>query len=166
MPKQDKRFRDTAVGRLMTEKLPEAIHMIGDVLPDKGVLGIAKNIIDKSTLSPEEKAELNEHIIEYRLELERFEIEDRKNARWREVEMAKVGKNDPLKFISGIIGLGTFLLIVVSIIFGEKFGLDMQENPIIFHLLGVVEGVALTIYNYNFGTSKSSQDKTKIESLK
>ena len=38
-----KPFKETVVGKFITSKLP---GFVGDVLPDKGVLGIIKNLID------------------------------------------------------------------------------------------------------------------------
>lgn len=166
MSREKKKFRDTAVGKLFREKLPEGIAVIGDLLPDKGVLGVAKNIIDKSTLSAEEKLELHNELKDYRLELHKLEIEDRANARWREVEMAKVGKSDFLKTLAGLVALGLFILVVVAVIFGEKWGLKLMENPMVHQIIGLIEGVAISVFSYYFGTSKSSQDKTKMDSLK
>lgn len=52
-----KPFKETKIGIFLKEKAPAILDKIGDVLPDKGVLGIVKNIIDKDeTLSPEDKA--------------------------------------------------------------------------------------------------------------
>ena len=38
-----KPFKETAVGKFLLNKLP---GVVTDVLPDKGVLGIVKNLID------------------------------------------------------------------------------------------------------------------------
>ena len=38
-----KKFKDTKVGKFILKKLP---GFVGDVLPDKGVLGVVKNLID------------------------------------------------------------------------------------------------------------------------
>ena len=41
--KNKKKFKDTKVGQFLLKKLP---GIVGDVLPDKGALGIVKNLID------------------------------------------------------------------------------------------------------------------------
>lgn len=33
---------------------------------------------------------------------------------------------------------------------------------LVYHIIGIVEGVALSIYGYYYGTSKSSADKNSI----
>lgn len=54
--KKKKKFKDTKVGKFLSKAAPGILGTVGDVLPDKGVLGIVKNIISKDeTLPPEDK---------------------------------------------------------------------------------------------------------------
>lgn len=46
--KNKKPFKETGVGKFLLEKIPNAVGALGDVLPDKGVLGVVKNIISSS----------------------------------------------------------------------------------------------------------------------
>ena len=56
MSKPKKKFKDTKVGSFLFSKLP---GLIGDILPDKGALGILKNIIDTDPdTTPEEKKQV------------------------------------------------------------------------------------------------------------
>jgi hypothetical protein len=51
-----KRFKDTKVGGFLTKVAPGILGIAGDILPDAGVLGIVKNLIQKdNTLPPEDK---------------------------------------------------------------------------------------------------------------
>ena len=51
-----KKFKDTRIGKFLKEKAPELLDKVGDILPDKGGLGILKNLISKDDkLSPEDK---------------------------------------------------------------------------------------------------------------
>ena len=43
----DKKLRDTKVGQWLREKAPSVLEVVGDVLPDRGVLGVVKNIVDR-----------------------------------------------------------------------------------------------------------------------
>jgi len=43
----DKKLRDTKVGQWLKEKAPSVLEVVGDVLPDRGVLGVDKNIVDR-----------------------------------------------------------------------------------------------------------------------
>lgn len=56
----EKKFKDTKVGKWIQEKLPEVASSVGDVLPDKGVLGIVKRIVDGSPeLTAQDKLEFD-----------------------------------------------------------------------------------------------------------
>lgn len=74
MNKEKKKFRDTKVGGWLAKNAPKALEVVGDVLPDKGVLGIVKNLIDKDeTMSAQQKNEFQVLALEYELELVREE---------------------------------------------------------------------------------------------
>lgn len=54
--KTKKKFKDTKVGKFLSKAAPGILGTVGDVLPDKGVLGVVKNIISKDEqLPPEDK---------------------------------------------------------------------------------------------------------------
>lgn len=54
----DKKFKDSKVGKWLTEKLPDVASTVGDVLPDSGMLGVLKRVVDGSPeLTAEEKLE-------------------------------------------------------------------------------------------------------------
>lgn len=55
MEKERKPIRETALGQWMSEKAPDVLDTVGDLLPDRGALGIVKNLLEaKPELSPEE----------------------------------------------------------------------------------------------------------------
>jgi hypothetical protein len=88
-----------------------------------------------------------------------LEVEDRKSAREREVELAKAGGNDWLMYVTGLTALAAFLTMIGWAMFGDMEG---TREKIFFHILGFVEGTALSIFAYYFGSSKGSSDKTKM----
>ena len=50
-----KKIRDTNLGAWLKEKAPNVLDVAGDLLPDKGALGVVKNLLDKEPdVSPEE----------------------------------------------------------------------------------------------------------------
>ena len=147
MPEEKKKFRDTKVGRFLKDKAPSILDKVGDLLPDAGVLGIVKNLIDSDAkLSPADKALAQQHL----KEMYELEVRDRESARVREVEIAKTGKFDLLFTLTGLIGLGVFVFIVYAIVY-----LDIpEENKELFiHLIGIAEGVVLSIFGYYFGSA-------------
>lgn len=56
--KPKKKFKDTKLGQFLSKKVPAILGIVGDALPDAGVLGIVKNLLDKedsTVLSPQDK---------------------------------------------------------------------------------------------------------------
>jgi len=95
---------------------------------------------------------------EIELDYYRVMTADIADARNREVEMAKTGKTDWLMYAAGITALSSFILMVIAVIFVK----DMQSNSLFHQLMGIIEGVALTLFSYYFGSSKGSKDKSEM----
>tara|TARA_R110002051_G_C8383542_1_gene445555 strand:- start:75 stop:557 length:483 start_codon:yes stop_codon:yes gene_type:complete len=118
---------------------------------------VGEQLMNDKDLTPEQQKEVAE-IIQLELEELDLRLKDVQNARNREIEIAKTGKKDPMMLITGIIGISVFVFMVVAIVFKP----ELQENKLLIHLLGMVEGVAITIFSYYYGSSKGSKDKTKL----
>ena len=140
-----KPFKETKVGKLL--------FGAKELLPDGGVLGVVKNLIDSNDeLTPEEKEEAHKALIE----AYKAEVADRDSARNREVEIAKSGKNDWLFNLTGLVGLGAFGVIIWAIIALE---IPESNKELFYHLIGIIEGIALSIYGFYFGTSMKDNQK-------
>ena len=134
-----KPFKETKVGKLLGN--------LGGILPDKGVLGVLKQVIDTDdTLTPEEKEEAHKALIE----AYKAEVADRDSARKREVEIAKTGRFDLMYNLTGVVGLGAFAFIVYAIVYLE---IPAENKEVWIHLIGICEGIVLSIFGYFFGTS-------------
>lgn len=144
---EKKKFRDTKLGLFLKDKAPKILDKVGDLLPDSGVLGVVKNLIEKSPeITPVDKEVAYLHL----KELYDIEVKDKQSARDREVEVAKTGKFDFMFSLTGLIGLGVFVFIVYAIVYIEV----PEENKEIFiHLIGIAEGVVLSIFGYYFGSA-------------
>jgi hypothetical protein len=145
-----KRFKETALGKFLMKKVPE---FAGAALTE-GPLEALKSLIDgDASIGPEEKARLHRELVE----AYKAEVADRDSARKREAEIAKSGKNDWLFNLTGVVGLSAFAVIIWAILDLE---IPAENKELFYHLIGIVEGVALSIYGYYFGTSmKDSKDK-------
>lgn len=147
MSKPRKKFKDTKVGKLIGKVAPSVLGIAGDLLPDAGVLGVVKNLIDKDPeVSPEDKKIIHDQI----KELYELEVADRDSARKREVEIAKTGKIDWMHFITGIVGLGSFAFMIYAIVY-----LDIPDGnkEVWINLIGVVQGIVLSIFGFYFGSA-------------
>jgi len=137
-----KPFNETKVGKLLNK-----------VLPDKGVIGVLKDVLDlDDDLSPEDKEKAAQALVR----AYEAEVSDRDSARKREVEVTKAGKNDWLFHLTGIVGLGAFSVIIWAILALE---IPTENKELFYHLIGIVEGVALSIFGFYFGTSMKDEKK-------
>ena len=142
MPK--KKFNETRVGAFILNKVPD---FAAKLLPDKGVLGVVKNLIDDDpSIPPEAKIQMHKELVE----LYNLEVADRDSARKREVEVAKTKKFDFMFNLTGVVGLSAFCFIIYAIVF-----LQIPENnkEVWIHLIGVCEGIVLSIFGYFFGSA-------------
>ncbi len=142
-----KQLKDTKIGKFLAEKAPDVLDVAGSLLPDAGLLGVVKNLIDKdSNLTPEDKEQIHQQLVE----LYKLEVQDRDSARQREVEITKAGGNDWMMNITGIIGLFCFVFIVYAVVYIPQ----VLENELFIHLMGMVEGVVIgNIFAFYYGTS-------------
>ena len=142
-----KKIKDTKIGKFLSEKAPQILAVVGDVLPEQGTLGIVKNLISKDPdLTSEDKEQLHQQLVEFY----KLEVEDRDSARKREVEITKAGGNDWMMNVTGIIGLTCFVFIIYSVVYIPT----VLDNELFIHLMGMVEGVVIgNIFAFYYGTS-------------
>jgi len=142
-----KKFRDTRVGKFLKDKSPKVLEVVGDLLPSGGVLGVAKNLINLSEdLTQEEKEMLDGELVR----MMELEVADRDSARKREVSIAEIYRFDILFYLTGVIGLAAFCFIVYAIAF---LRIPDENKEVWIHLIGITEGVVLSIFGYYFGSA-------------
>jgi len=58
---ENKKIKDTALGAWLSSKAPSLASKVGDLLPDRGVLGIVKNLVGgEPNISPEDMLEFEQ----------------------------------------------------------------------------------------------------------
>ena len=72
MSKPKKKFKDTKVGKFLLGSGSAIVDTVGDLLPNSGVLGIVKNLIDKDEVLPPEDKEKAMKL----LELDQIELQE------------------------------------------------------------------------------------------
>jgi hypothetical protein len=86
-----------------------------------------------------------------------LEVSDRNSARSREVEYVKaLHRPDWLMILSGLVGLGSYIYMLVTL---SRVTVPDPNRELFIHALGIVEGVAITIFSYYFGSSRGSAIK-------
>lgn len=159
MNKERKKFKDTAVGQFVTDRLPDVADALGDIFPPAKLL---RAIIGKEKLDPTERLKFMELMRKYESEDYAYEVEDRKDARAMQVQAVV---SDDI-FVRR--WLHYFAMISIFIGFVYIFLITFVEIPeanqrFADTILGVVISLIFSgIYNYFFGSSKGSGDKTEI----
>jgi hypothetical protein len=134
-----------------------------------------EGVIDSLQTNPEALVRLKEiaaqHDVELRqiaLENERLYFEDIKNARQREVEITRAtGKRDVNLYVLAYIVVVGFFGTLGTMFYFMFNGSGLQELPqsqimLIGMLFGTLTTGLATVFNYFFGSSKGSSDKTKL----
>lgn len=148
-----KPFKETGLGKILLSVLPSAVKGVSKILPDSGMLGVIKNLIDTDPdLTEDEKAAAHDQLVE----LYRLEVEDRDSARKREAAIIASGGKDWMMTLTGIVGLAAFGFLVYTVVTTQ---VPDSNKEIFIHMIGIVEGVALSIFGYYFGSAVKKEDK-------
>jgi hypothetical protein len=148
MPK--KKFKDTKVGQFLSKAAPGILGTVGDVLPDQGLLGVVKNLIQKEdpvVLPPEDKEKalklLEQDMIEMQEISKRWDS-DMKSDSW-------LSKNTrPMTLIFLTISLVIFILLDG---FEIDFSIDMG-------FIDLLKSLLITVYVAYFGSRGAEKFKS------
>jgi hypothetical protein len=148
MSRNKKKLKDTAVGKFLAKAGSSIIGSLGDVLPDKGVMGLVKNLIKKDPeLPPEDKekalALLHQDTVEMQEVSKRWES-DMQSDSW-------LSKNTrPMTLI--------FLTVaMVLLIFIDSTGLDFNVDG---GWVDLLKSLLITVYVAYFGSRGAEKFKT------
>jgi len=148
MSKNRKKLKDTAVGQFLTNAGSDIIGSLGDVLPDKGVFGLVKNLIKKDPVLPPEDKEkalalLNQDTVEMQ-EVSKRWASDMQSDSW-------LSKNTrPMTLI--------FLTVaMVLLIFIDSTGLNFSVDS---GWVDLLKSLLITVYVAYFGSRGAEKFKT------
>lgn len=148
--KPKKKFSETKVGRFLTDKVPSIVGLVGDVLPDAGVLGVVKGLIQKEpdiVLPPEDK-EMALKLLEQDM-VEMQEVSKRWQADMK--SDSYLSKNTrPLTLIFLTISLVIFILL-------DGFNIDFSIDS---GWVDLLKSLLITVYVAYFGSRGAEKFKT------
>ena len=144
-----KKFKDTKIGGFLKNKAPEILEAVSGILPDKGGLGIVKNLISSDdTIEPKDK-----EVAMKLLEMDIIEMEN-VSKRW-ESDMKSdswLSKNTrPMALIYLTLAMTIFIVLDSTILLEIKDG-----------WVSLLEALLLTVYVAYFG-SRGAEKITKIK---
>ena len=82
-----KKIKDTKLGAWLASKAPKVLGVVGDLLPEKGALGVVKNLIDQD---PEVDSEEAQRIIDAEVRFQENVTERWKADMGSDVKLAKL----------------------------------------------------------------------------
>ena len=100
-----KKIKDTKLGAWLSEKAPQVLGVVGDLLPDSGGLGVVKNLIDKD---PEVDSKEAQAVIDAEIRFQENVTERWKADMGSDVKLAKL-----IRPITLIALMGMFMLTMV-----------------------------------------------------
>ena len=147
MSKGKKKLKDTAVGKFLLGAGSGILGGLGDILPDKGVMGVVKNLIKKDPALPAEDKEkalalLHQDTVEMQEESKRWAA-DMQSDSW-------LSKNTrPLTLV--------FLTIsMVLLIFIDSTGIDFDVDS---GWVDLLKSLLITVYVAYFGSRGAEKFK-------
>ena len=160
--------------KLVGAVAPALAKALGGPLAGTAVAAIAKKVLGKDAATedevtaalenatPEQLIQLKKLDLEFEkqmaeagISLDKLEVEDRASARALRIASPKdwVPNVLAMALLAGLIGLSVFLL-------GQEVPPGNKE--IIINLMGVLEGALVTVFTFFFGSSRSSDEKSKV----
>jgi hypothetical protein len=143
-----KKFKDTGVGKFLATAGSGIVDSLGDVLPDKGVFGIVKNLIEKDPILPAEDKEkalalLNQDTIEMQ-EVSKRWSSDMQSDSW----LSKNTRPMALIFLTTS---------MVLLIFVDSSGLDFSVDS---GWIDLLKSLLITVYVAYFGSRGAEKFKS------
>jgi hypothetical protein len=150
-----KKFKDTAVGKFITTNVPEALESL-DGIPAVGAIKSVLKLVGVN-LPKDKQDEFDALLGEYEKEMYALEVQDKDSARNREVDLAKVvGHSDYMVWFLAIAIMVAFGFIVWHLI---RDSVPAENRELVTNIVGIIEGLLISIYSYYFGSSMGSRIK-------
>lgn len=151
-----KKFKDTKIGKLIKEKAPKILDVVGELLPDKGVTGVVKNLIKMDDTIPEKETnELTQAVTEFELEAFKLEVQDRSRAS----ELYQ--KDSLLQKIFAVVFLTGYICVTLVLLWGvyQSAKMDIsfknEEVAIVTMVFTAMSTKVATVTDFLFGGSMS-----------
>jgi hypothetical protein len=148
------KFKDTKIGKLIKSKAPQVLDLVGDLLPDKGVTGVVKRLIDRDdTVSDADTQMLHREVERYEIEAFELEVKDRGDARDLYKSDSVLQKVFAVVFLTGYICVTLLLLFGVYQSAISKIEYRNEEVAIVTMVFTAMSTKVGTVTDFLFGGS-------------
>ena len=157
---EKKKFGETTVGKFLGQVAPGVLSLVGDVFPPAKLL---TNLFNKEPdIPPAQRLEFEKLVKEYELNELQAYLADVANARG--MQISALGQSDVFsKRFTYYLAAGSAILGFAYIFLITFITIPKDSQRFADTILGVVISIVFgTIYNFFFGSSKSSADKNEI----
>ena len=135
----EKKFKETKAGKWLTQKLPDVAEKFAGVLPDQGMLGVIKRVVDGSPeLSHQDK-----------LEFERLSMEAERSAQENVTRRWEADAKSDVKLAKYIRPVTMIALTVFFMVITVWDGLDVAFMPP-ENYIDLLELLMLTVFGAYF----------------
>ena len=156
-----RRFAPHLVRRLAGDKAGDVAERVLGIASDLTGASDPEEIQQRLDADPELAHAFRMKAAELDAEISVALLEDRQDARERQLRMAELGKSDRLMVIVGVIVVLGFVATVLSaFIFGDQMS-DSQVN-LVFALAGTLGAMSSQVVSYFYGSSRGSLEKTRM----
>lgn len=165
-----KKFNETKVGQFLGKVAPEIIDVVGDVFPPVKILSA---LFEGQDVTAEQKTEFTRLLKEYEVKEYELHLQEQKMflddvANAREMQKSALAQDDKFsKRFTYYLAAGSLLIGFTYIFIITLCTIPPENQRFADTILGVViASIIGTIYNFFYGSSKSSWDKNMWRPLK
>lgn len=98
-------------------------------------------------------------LLQQKTDIDRLDFEDRQSARDRDVKMRQAGQKNPRADLLAILAVITLWLLGALLFLGN---INSDQKDLLIYLVGIVSGMVIGVYQFEFGSSRGSEVKTQI----
>jgi hypothetical protein len=154
MSKEKKPFKETAVGKWLKNNAPDLLDKADDYFPPLAMITAA---VKGKSLTIEQIDEFDKLAADHDKDMYLLEVQDRSSARIREADITKsLGHIDYITYFLCVAGIIVFFFIVWHLV---KEDMPDKNRELLYHTIGIIEGIIISIYSYYFGSSAGSRVK-------
>jgi K+-sensing histidine kinase KdpD len=142
-----------------SDKAEEAAQKVVDVAKVVTGRSTGEEALEELKVAPDKVLAFRQQIAANELEYDRIYLADRQDARKRDAEFLKAGSHNWRADILAALAVGGLVLCVWMV----ARDTDMPERAInaIMFVAGVLAAAVRDVYSFEFGSSRSSHDKTE-----
>lgn len=162
--KEDKTpFKERKAGKLLAKVAPHILDIVKDSIPDRGIIGIVKNLVIRDKTIPASDKEEIDKMLDIEMEQYELYLSDLADSR----DMYKTTSHEMADDIARKVIKWNLWVVLLAIIIEVIFVVFVDDKILIAIISGAIGAVTNSllnerqqIINFFFGSSRGSKDKS------